>query len=110
MYGIGMLLSIVGFVLFFVLPMTKSDRKSWVVGAMSSSHKFIEGDCGSCHTASFTPIKDENCLACHNVSVHPVTHPAAYPVVHPAESQNKEGKRLSFIATNLCGMSFGTFG
>lgn len=88
MLGISLILSIIGLVFAFIIPISKQDRHSWVIGPMSSSHKFIEGNCSSCHAAPFSAIKDESCLTCHNVSVHPVSNPA----VHPVDNQNKEAR------------------
>ena len=48
-------------------PRIRPDQQ-WSSGPLSKSHAFLENDCKSCHTKSFTAVRDTSCMACHQAS------------------------------------------
>ena len=49
---------------------------TWDTGELSDPHKFLEQRCEACHVAPFTPIRDEDCGACHGTVRHHFADPA----------------------------------
>lgn len=69
-FRMSLLLSTLAVVILAVPLVSKRGKSSFVVGQISSVHSFIEKDCLKCHQDSFSGIKNESCLSCHNVSEH----------------------------------------
>lgn len=57
---------------FFVFPFLLNKKSSWSGGPLSINHRILEQNCGACHDGDFSRVKDEKCLACHQLSPHPV--------------------------------------
>lgn len=51
-------------------PFMFNNFSSWSSGPISSSHKLIEGDCQKCHAEPFQPVRDRECLTCHQMTKH----------------------------------------
>lgn len=56
--------------LYFAWPFISGRQDSWSSGPISSHHSMIGSDCTACHAGGFTPVKDEQCLACHSMTDH----------------------------------------
>ena len=48
---------------------------SWDTGELSDPHKFLQQRCEVCHAQPFTPIRDEDCGACHGTVRHHFADP-----------------------------------
>ncbi|NLR69486.1 hypothetical protein HGI47_01175 [Novosphingobium sp. ERN07] len=44
--------------------------QTWTSGALSLSHKALNGDCQACHTQAFVAVTDKACLTCHTKDAH----------------------------------------
>ena len=65
------LVCIAAVLLFFgIMPLAGANRMSWSSGPISNAHKMIEDDCAQCHDSAFIRVKDDRCLACHQMSNH----------------------------------------
>jgi predicted CXXCH cytochrome family protein len=61
---------VLGIAGFLVYPFGTMDFNSWSSGPVSNSHRIIEADCQKCHAEPFQPVKDEECLTCHQLTSH----------------------------------------
>jgi len=57
---------------FLVGPLMGAYENSWSSGPISSSHKFMETDCKSCHTQVFKTVQDKACTQCHRMGEHSI--------------------------------------
>ena len=47
----------------------------WDSGPLASTHAYFESDCASCHVEPFERVRNQACLACHDMSRHHVLDP-----------------------------------
>lgn len=66
----SLIVTLVTFGIYFILPIAGFNRSSWSSGPISSNHKMIEQDCAACHSAPFRTVPDEKCLTCHVMTNH----------------------------------------
>ncbi len=85
-YSVG--LSAIGLLFFYIIPVTKDDKSAWVIGEMSSSHKFIEKNCALCHKDEFEPIENKSCTNCHALSTHVLNDEIAEDTVAKIEARS----------------------
>ncbi len=59
-------------VLIFLLaaPIMGLNEPIWESGPMTSSHKFLQTNCRSCHEKNFEMVADESCKKCHDMGDH----------------------------------------
>jgi hypothetical protein len=67
---ISSIIVILGLTIFFVVPLSSSQKRAWTSGPISNAHKLIEADCKKCHATPFVRVQDKECLACHNLTEH----------------------------------------
>jgi predicted CXXCH cytochrome family protein len=65
-------LAIVIPILIFLLaaPIMGLNEPIWESGPITSSHKFLQADCRSCHEKSFEMVADKSCKKCHDMGDH----------------------------------------
>jgi len=94
---------------FFVVPYSGINTQPWSVGPLTRSHTMLETDCASCHGAAFTPIEDQQCLSCHNMSEHSSDLPGFndhHPELHhrcaDCHIEHKGENKLILSTSRLC--------
>ena len=71
--SVGVLIPSVGF--FVGMDVLRDsplpDDRQWLTGELHASHALVSNECDACHVMPFEPVRDQECLACHeNVTQH----------------------------------------
>lgn len=57
----------------FVEPYVGMNPALWNSGPISNPHRMIENNCKACHAKPFEPVRDKECMSCHQLTAHAPT-------------------------------------